>query len=97
MAELNMSIIKEILLQNGVQFAGIFGSRARGDNKSDSDLDILIRFREDNKSLIDLINIQNLLSDEFGITVDLVTEDGMSPYIKPYILKDLKIILINFN
>ena len=95
MAELNMSIIKEILLQNGVQFAGIFGSRARGDNKSDSDLDILIRFREDNKSLIDLINIQNLLSDEFGITVDLVTEDGMSPYIKPYILKDLKIILSN--
>ena len=95
MSELDTATILSTLNTQNLEFAGIFGSRARGDNKSDSDLDILIRFREDNKSLIDLINIQNLLSDEFGITVDLVTEDGMSPYIKPYILKDLKIILSN--
>ena len=95
MEELNVDTIKEILLQNGVQFAGIFGSRARGDNRLDSDLDILIRFKKDNKSLLDLINIQNLLSDRFGIKVDLITENGMSPYIKPYILRDLKIILNN--
>ena len=72
---------------------GIFGSRARGDNRPDSDLDILIRFKEDDKSLLDLINIENTLSDKFGIKVDLVTEGSMSPYIKPYILKDLKVIL----
>lgn len=93
MGELNISKIKEILLKSGVQFAGIFGSRARGDNRPDSDLDILIKFKDDNKSLLDLIHIQNLLSDEFGIKADLVTEDGMSPYIKPYILKDLRVIL----
>lgn len=93
MGELNISKIKEILLKNGVQFAGIFGSRARGDNRPDSDLDILIKFKDDNKSLLDLIHIQNLLSDEFGIKADLVTEDSMSSYIKPYILKDLRVIL----
>lgn len=93
MAELDIHTIKEILLKNGVQFAGIFGSRARGDNRPDSDLDILIRFKEDDKSLLDLINIENTLSDKFGIKVDLVTEGSMSPYIKPYILKDLKVIL----
>lgn len=95
MGELNVSKIKDILLKSGVQFAGIFGSRVRGDNRPDSDLDILIKFKEDNKSLLDLIHIGNLLSDEFAIKVDLVTEDGMSPYIKPYILKDLKVILNN--
>ena len=95
MEELNIAKIKDILSQSDVQFAGIFGSHARGDNRPDSDLDILIRFRRDDKSLIDLIHIQNLLSDQLGIKVDLVTEDGMSPYIKPYILKDLKIILGN--
>lgn len=95
MGELNINKIKEILLQSGIQFAGIFGSRARGDNSPDSDLDILIKFKEDNKSLLDIIHIENLLSDEFDIKVDLVTENGMSPYIKPYILKDLKVILNN--
>lgn len=90
-----MQFLKSVLLENGVEFAAIFGSRARGDNKSDSDLDILIRFKKDDKSLLDLIHIQNLISDEFGIKVDLVTEAGMSPYIKPYMLKDLKVILGN--
>ena len=92
---INIQILKSILSNNGVEFAGIFGSRARGDNKPDSDLDILVRFRKDDKSLLDLIHIQNLLSDEFGIKVDLVTENGLSLYIKPHILKDLKIILSN--
>ena len=91
----NIQTLKSILLNNDVEFAGIFGSRARGDNKLDSDLDILVRFRKDDKSLLDLIHIQNLLSDEFGIKVDLVTENGLSPHIKPFILKDLKIILSN--
>ena len=92
---INIQTLKSILLNNGVEFAGIFGSRARGDNKPDSDLDILVRFRKDDKSLLDLIHIQNLLSDEFSIKVDLVTESGLSPYIKPFILKDLKIVLSN--
>lgn len=95
MNEIDIQSLKSILLNNGVEFAAIFGSRARGDNKSDSDLDILIRFKKDDKSLLDLIHIENLLSDEFGVKVDLVTEGGMSPYVKPYILKDLKVILGN--
>jgi len=94
MNDINIQFLRSILINNGVEFAGIFGSRARGDNKLDSDLDILVRFKND-VSLLDVIRVQNILSDEFGIKVDLITEGGMSPYIKPYIFKDLKVILDN--
>ncbi|MDP3697830.1 MAG: nucleotidyltransferase family protein [Candidatus Taylorbacteria bacterium] len=95
MTDINLQSLKSTLLNNGVEYAALFGSRARGDNRPDSDLDVLIRFKKDDKSLLDLIHIENLLSDEFGIKVDLVTEGGMSPYIKPYIIKDLKVIIGN--
>ena len=94
MNDINIQSLRSILINNGVEFAGIFGSRARGDNKPDSDLDVLVRFKND-VSLLDVIHVQNILSDEFRVKVDLITEDGMSPYIKPYILKDLKVILGN--
>ncbi|MBI2058113.1 MAG: nucleotidyltransferase domain-containing protein, partial [Candidatus Yanofskybacteria bacterium] len=39
--------IKVIFVENDIEYAAIFGSRARGDNRPDSDLDILIRFKKD--------------------------------------------------
>lgn len=95
MNDINIQSLRAILLNNGVEYAALFGSRARGDHRPDSDLDVLVRFKRDDKSLFDLAHLQNVLSDEFGIKVDLVTEGAMSPYIKPYIMKDLKIILGN--
>lgn len=84
--------IKDILSQNGVEFAGIFGSRARGEEKPESDVDILIRFNNDDKSLLDLIHIQNTISDILGIKVDLVTEEALHPLMKEGIYRDLKVI-----
>lgn len=93
MAELNLDIIREILMQNDIQFAGIFGSRARGDNKPDSDIDLLIQFKEGKiKGLFELLSLQRKLSETLGVKVDLVTKDSISPYIKNSVLKDLKII-----
>lgn len=83
---------KAILQENGVSFAGVFGSRARGDNRPDSDLDLLVRFERDDKSLLDLVHIQNLISDELGCNVDLVTEESLHPYIRDGVLKDLQVI-----
>ena len=72
---------------------GVFGSYARSENKLDSDLDILISLDYSLKpSLLDLVGIEQNLTEAFGIQVDLVTEKSLHPYIKPFIDKDLKII-----
>jgi len=80
------------VLKNGdVEFAGIFGSFARGEEKTDSDIDILVRFA-DQKSLLDLVHLENTLSDTLDRKVDVVTEGFISPYIKDYVLNDLRIL-----
>jgi uncharacterized protein len=72
---------------------GIFGSYARGQNKRDSDLDILVYLDYSNRiSLLDLIGAEQDLTAALGIKVDLVTEKSLNPYIRPYIEKDVTII-----
>lgn len=54
----------------------VFGSYARGENKHNSDLDILISFKE-RIGLLKLVQIEQELSDKLGIAVDLVTENAL--------------------
>ena len=68
---------------------GVFGSYARGEQKKGSDLDILISFKE-KKSLLKLVQIQQELSDELGMQVDLVTETSLkNPRLKDAIHREL--------
>jgi predicted nucleotidyltransferase len=72
---------------------GLFGSFARNENKTGSDLDILIYIDNTNKiSLLDLIGAEQDLSEALGIKVDLITERSLSPLVRPSVEKDLKII-----
>jgi predicted nucleotidyltransferase len=71
---------------------GIFGSYARKENTPESDLDILVKFKN-GITLLQLINLENELSEKLGIKVDLVTEGAVkNKKLKKYIQKDLKII-----
>ena len=63
----------------------VFGSVARGDEREDSDIDILVRFVRP-VSLLTLVRLERELSDLFGRKVDLVTEQGISPYIRDTVL-----------
>lgn len=93
MGELDFKKIKEIFSENGIEFAGIFGSRARGDNSPDSDYDILIRFKKGREpGFFRYLEIEEKLSEILKQKVDLVTEEGLSPYIRDYIIEDLKVI-----
>jgi uncharacterized protein len=70
-----------------VETLEIFGSYVRSEQKKDSDLDILVTFKED-PSLLTYIAIENYLSDLLGIKVDLVMKDSLKPKIGQQILRE---------
>ena len=79
-----------ILKRNGVVRAGIFGSYARGEQKKSSDVDLLVQLKK-GKGMFDLVRLENELKDKLGKEVDLVTYDGLSKFIKPYV-QEVRII-----
>jgi len=70
-----------------VETLEVFGSYVRSEQKKDSDLDILVTFKED-PSLLTYIAIENYLSDLLGIKVDLVMKDSLKPKIGQQILRE---------
>ena len=70
---------------------GVFCSYARGENTKESDLDILVEFGE-SLTLLDLVGLEQELSDSLGVRVDLATKNSLSPLIREFVEKDLKII-----
>jgi predicted nucleotidyltransferase len=94
---MDQSEIKNIILSHLKEFnpvnVGIFGSFARGDNRKDSDIDILVKFKEP-PSLLTLIKLENDLSEIIGTKVDIVTTGALrNKRIKKSIKKDLINIL----
>lgn len=65
----------------------IFGSYVRGEEKPDSDLDLLVTFDEV-PTLFQFVGLENVISDALGIQVDLVMKDSLKPNIGKYILKE---------
>ncbi|TVR69893.1 MAG: hypothetical protein EA408_12090 [Marinilabiliales bacterium] len=86
------NIIISTLKEFNPERIGIFGSFARNENTPTSDLDILVKFK-DGISLLQLIKLENSLSEKLNVKVDLVTEGAISnKKLKEYIQKDLRII-----
>lgn len=77
--------IENVLKKNKVKKAGIFGSYARGEEKKDSDIDILIEF---DGSLLSLVRLERELGERLGINVDLLTYKGIHPLLKKRILNE---------
>lgn len=67
---------------------GIFGSYVRGEQNEESDVDVIIDY-EEAPSLLQLIDLENYLSDQLGMKVDVVTKSGLKPRIKKRILADV--------
>ena len=70
-----------------VETLEVFGSYVRSEQKKDSDLDVLVTFKED-PSLLNYIAIENYLSDPPRIKVDLVMRDSLKPKIGQQILRE---------
>lgn len=72
-----------------IQSISIFGSYLHGDQKSDSDLDLLIQLKR-GIGLFKFVGIQQDLEKKLDREVDLVTPGGLSKYIKDEVLSEAK-------
>lgn len=70
---------------------GIFGSYARGDQKNNSDIDILVEVKRP-MGFIKFMGLEKHLSKLLGIKVDLVTKKALKPYIGRRILQDVRYV-----
>lgn len=88
--DLNIKVLIPILKRNDVEFAGLFGSYAKGTANKKSDVDLLVRFSKP-IGLFKLVGLERKLSQTLNKKIDLVTEGFLSPYIKDDVFHDLKI------
>lgn len=72
-----------------VDTLGLFGSYVRREERPDSDLDVLVTFREI-PGLLKLITLENELSDLLGVKVDLVVEDALKPRIGERVQREVE-------
>jgi predicted nucleotidyltransferase len=86
------SRILPILKRYGIRRASVFGSFARGEEREDSDIDILVEF-EEGKSLLDLVGLKMDLEEALGRKVDVLTYKSLHPLLKDRILQEQTIIL----
>lgn len=79
--------IARIAAAHGARNLRVFGSVVRGEAGEASDLDLLVDMAK-GRSLFDLVALSDELGDLLGIEVDVVTEGGLSPYIREQILDE---------
>lgn len=84
-------LIISLCRENDIAALRLFGSTARGEEREESDVDLLVRFSE-RKSLLDLIRIEEQFERALGRKVDLVTEGALSPYLRDRILRDSRVL-----
>ena len=91
---MDLEDVKKILNSNKSQLAEykvkelrIFGSYVRGEQKSSSDIDILVKF-DRGASLFDLVGLGNYLEEKLRKKIDVVSEGGIRTELREHILKE---------
>jgi predicted nucleotidyltransferase len=82
------SVKEEVKQEYKAEIKGIFGSYARGDEKEESDIDVLVDFGKD-ADLFDLVGLGLFLEEKLHCKVDVVPQDSLREEIKPYVLKEM--------
>ncbi len=78
----------------GVARLGLFGSFVRGQQTSGSDIDILAEFERGQKTFDHFIQLSFLLEELLWRRVELVTPEGLSPYIAPHVLAEIEHVAV---
>lgn len=78
---------REIKERFAVRRIGLFGSFVRGEEQETSDVDILVEFED--PTFRNFLNLAFFLEDLFGRRVDLLTPEGISHRIRPYVEREV--------
>jgi len=77
----------------GIKSIGLFGSYVRDEQSENSDIDILIDFEPDKENFDNYMAVYDILERLFkDQRVEIVTKNGLSPYIGPRILNEVKYV-----
>lgn len=87
---LELEELRRILKKHGVVSASVFGSYARGEARTDSDLDLLVELGR-GKSYLDLGGLVYELENQYAIKADVTTK--LNHHFEPYIRPELVTIL----
>lgn len=77
----------------GVARLAVFGSVARGEDRPDSDIDILVQFSQGWKTFERFLALSELLEANLGRRIELVTTEALSPFIGPHILVEAEDVI----
>lgn len=83
--------ITPILQEFPLEYVGVFGSVARGEQRPDSDIDFLVEFKGV-PTFAAYLKLDENLRQKLGSDIDLVTEGSVNKFLRPYIERDLKVI-----
>jgi len=78
------------ILGLGVRRLALFGSVQRNAARADSDVDVLVEFQPGQKTYDHFFALGDLLERVLNRSVELVTPESLSPFLKPYILAEAK-------
>ena len=80
---------EDALRARGVVHAAVFGSVARGDNRPDSDLDILVEFEPGAEgSIYEYVRFKEYVAGLFVVPVDVVDRAALKPYLRAPAARD---------
>lgn len=82
-------IFPDIQKKYGVKRLGIFGSHARNEQTDTSDIDILVEFSPGNATFDNFMKLVEFLEEVLSSHVDLLTCDGISKHLRPFIEKEV--------
>jgi predicted nucleotidyltransferase len=92
LSTLQQDTVKKLLASQGVTFAALFGSQAKGLASDQSDVDILVKFQKDKTpSFFQLFDFEEKLKNLIGKKIDLVSINALSPYIKDEVMQTCQV------
>ena len=91
MVQFDPSRLAEICRRHGVMQLRLFGSAARKEDTAASDIDLIADFAGPT-GFFGLIRCEDELARFFGRSVDLLTESGLSPYLRDDVLAEARVI-----